>query len=79
MCWLTCEHRDTSDSQERVVADSQQMIPRTRKQLQDGVVALQDLVDGLKDDAEVAASQEYRDAVAILQKVEADWKAEEAA
>lgn len=52
------------------------MIPRTRKQLEDGVLTLQDLVDGLKDEAEVAASQEYKDATVILQQVETAWQAE---
>jgi hypothetical protein len=31
-------------SQERVLKDSEQMIPRTRKSLEDAVLALQDLV-----------------------------------
>ncbi|BEI86426.1 hypothetical protein CcaverHIS002_0607130 [Cutaneotrichosporon cavernicola] len=52
---------------ERIVADSQQMIPRTRKQLEDALVALQDLVAALAEDKAVAGSQEYQDAVAAVE------------
>ncbi|WOO77698.1 Tubulin-folding cofactor A [Vanrija pseudolonga] len=61
---------------ERVRKDSEQMIPRTRKQLEEGLVALQDLVGALHSDAAVAASQEYKDAFSVVQQVEAAWKGE---
>ncbi|GMK57376.1 hypothetical protein CspeluHIS016_0402100 [Cutaneotrichosporon spelunceum] len=51
---------------ERIVADSQQMIPRTRKQLEEALVALQDLVAVLGDDKAIAGSLEYQDAVAAV-------------
>ncbi|TXT13289.1 hypothetical protein VHUM_00656 [Vanrija humicola] len=61
---------------ERVQKDSEQMIPRTRKQLEEGLVALQDLVSALQADADVSATQEYQDAAGIVQQVEAAWKGE---
>jgi hypothetical protein len=59
-----------------VVKDSEQMIPRTRASLETGLIALQDLVDALSADADVAATNEYKDAAAIVSEVEAAWKAE---
>lgn len=61
---------NVADTQERIVADSQQMIPRTRKQLEEAHAGLQDLVDALKDDKAVSNSQEFQDAFSILQQVE---------
>lgn len=42
------------------------MIPRTRKQLEEALVALQDLVAVLGDDKAIAGSLEYQDAVAAV-------------
>ncbi|CAK9784337.1 co-chaperone [Cutaneotrichosporon oleaginosum] len=56
---------------ERIVADSQQMIPRTRKQLEEALVALQDLIAALEEDKAVAGSQEYQEAVAAAEAVQA--------
>lgn len=70
---ITSDCRARADGQERIVADSQQMIPRTRKQLEEAFVGLQDLVAALAEDKAVAGSQEYGDAVAIVEQVEKAW------
>lgn len=57
-----------------MLKDSEQMIPRTRKQLEAGLVELQDLVEALHADAATAQSQEFKDAFSIVQQVEAAWK-----
>jgi hypothetical protein len=46
------------------------MIPRTRKQLQDALVALQDLIAAVGEDKAVAGSQEYQEAVAAAEAVD---------
>lgn len=56
--------------------DSEQMIPRTRKQLEEAMVALEDLVNALHSEADVAATQEFKDAFSIVQQVETAWKGE---
>lgn len=52
------------------------MIPRTRKQLEEALVGLQDLVAALGEDKAIAGSQEYADAVASVGRVEAAWAEE---
>ncbi|KAI9631879.1 co-chaperone [Dioszegia hungarica] len=54
---------------ERVVKDSEQMIPRTKKSLDEAVVALEDLVDGMSSDETITATQEYKDAAEQLKVV----------
>ncbi|KAL7423201.1 hypothetical protein Q5752_002501 [Cryptotrichosporon argae] len=75
---LRTEGADGADirNAERVVADSEQMVPRTRRALEEAVVVLDDLLDGLKPDADVAASAEYTDAFSLVQQVQAAWKAD---
>jgi hypothetical protein len=52
------------------------MIPRTRKQLEETLLALQDLLDGLKGEEAVVETAEYKDAAAAVQKVEEAWAAD---
>ncbi|ORY31442.1 tubulin binding cofactor A [Naematelia encephala] len=56
---------------ERVVKDTEQMVPRTRKSLQEALQALEDLVAGLASEAEVTGSKEYETAVAVVNEVQA--------
>ncbi|ORX40232.1 putative Co-chaperone [Kockovaella imperatae] len=54
---------------ERVLKDSEQMIPRTQKSLQEARDGLKDLVDALGTEDSINATDEYKAAVAILDKV----------
>nr|ODO01074.1 co-chaperone [Cryptococcus depauperatus CBS 7855] len=58
---------------ERVLKESEKMIPITRDSLQEAHQVLKDL-NAVKTDEEISCSQEFGDAFSILQQVEADWK-----
>ncbi|WWC70616.1 uncharacterized protein I206_104567 [Kwoniella pini CBS 10737] len=55
---------------ERVLRDSEMMVPRTRKQLEEAVQSLDDLVTALQGEESISSSQEYKNAAAQLKEVE---------
>ncbi|CAD6570252.1 MAG: hypothetical protein TREMPRED_005704 [Tremellales sp. Tagirdzhanova-0007] len=61
---------------ERVLKDSEMMVPNTRRSLEKAMQALEDLVDGLHSEPEVVESQQYKDAFSQMQQVETAWKAD---
>ncbi|GFZ45355.1 hypothetical protein JCM24511_03081 [Saitozyma sp. JCM 24511] len=73
---LKDEDADGADirNAERVLKDSEQMIPRTRKSLEDAVLALQDLVDALAAEPSLSETPEYTAAKSQLEEVDAAWK-----
>ncbi|WVQ80547.1 hypothetical protein IAT38_002652 [Cryptococcus sp. DSM 104549] len=72
------EGKDGADirAAERVLKDSEMMVPKTRQALQDAYQALEDLVGALASEEAVANTDEYRQASSQLQEVEAAWNAE---
>ncbi|WVQ65933.1 uncharacterized protein L199_004111 [Kwoniella botswanensis] len=56
---------------ERVLRDSEMMIPRTKSQLEEAVQALDDLVTALQSEDSINGSVEYKDAVEQLKQVQA--------
>ncbi|KAK6908341.1 co-chaperone [Kwoniella mangroviensis CBS 10435] len=56
---------------ERVLRDSEMMIPRTKSQLEEAVQALDDLVNALQSEDAISSSAEYKDAVEQLKQVQA--------
>ncbi|ODN77578.1 hypothetical protein L202_04746 [Cryptococcus amylolentus CBS 6039] len=75
---LKADEADGADirAAERVLRDSEMMVPHTRRSLEEAFNALSDLVNALGEDGSVSATQEFRDAFSILQQVEVDWKSE---
>ncbi|WWC62409.1 uncharacterized protein I303_105005 [Kwoniella dejecticola CBS 10117] len=59
---------------ERVLKDSEMMVPRTRGQLEEAVQSLDDLVTALEGEESISSSQEYKDAAAQLKEIEAAWE-----
>ncbi|WVQ86706.1 hypothetical protein I312_100437 [Cryptococcus bacillisporus CA1280] len=59
---------------ERVLKDSEMMVPRTRRSLEEAFQALEDLVNAVGTEESVASTQEFREAFSQLQQVEVDWK-----
>ncbi|WVW84503.1 hypothetical protein I302_106537 [Kwoniella bestiolae CBS 10118] len=60
---------------ERVLRDSEMMVPRTRGQLEEAVQALDDLVSALKAEESINTTTEYKDAADQLKTIEAAWEA----
>ncbi|ADV21790.1 co-chaperone [Cryptococcus gattii Ru294] len=58
---------------ERVLKDSEMMVPRTRRSLEEAFQALEDL-NAVGTEESVASTQEFREAFSQLQQVEVDWK-----
>ncbi|WWD04712.1 hypothetical protein V865_002783 [Kwoniella europaea PYCC6329] len=56
---------------ERVLRDSEMMIPRTKSQLEEAVQALDDLVNALQSEEAISSSAEYKAAVEQLKQVRA--------
>ncbi|WVQ96793.1 hypothetical protein IAU59_003900 [Kwoniella sp. CBS 9459] len=61
---------------ERVLRDSEMMVPRTRNQLEEAYQALEDLVEALKPETAIAETQEFTNAFSQLQQVETAWKSD---
>ncbi|KAK8858456.1 hypothetical protein IAR55_002683 [Kwoniella newhampshirensis] len=75
---LKDEGKDGADirAAERVLKDSEMMVPRTRKQLEQAFQELEDLVNALHSEEALASTSEFQDAFSQLQQVEADWKSD---
>ncbi|WRT67639.1 uncharacterized protein IL334_004611 [Kwoniella shivajii] len=72
------EGKDGADirAAERVLRDSEMMVPRTRKQLEEAFQTLEDLVNALRPEESISSSPEWQDAFSQLQQVETAWKSE---
>ncbi|WVR06227.1 hypothetical protein IAU60_003257 [Kwoniella sp. DSM 27419] len=66
------EDREGADirAAERVLKDSETMVPHTQKQLAAAVESLEDLVNALQSEASIVETQEYKDAVQQLKQVQ---------
>ncbi|UOH80930.1 hypothetical protein LQV05_003591 [Cryptococcus neoformans] len=51
---------------ERVLKDSEMMVPRTRRSLEEAFQALEDLVNALGSDESIAGTQEFREAFILI-------------
>ncbi|WWC88815.1 uncharacterized protein L201_003728 [Kwoniella dendrophila CBS 6074] len=59
---------------ERVLKDSEMMVPRTRKQLEEAVQSLDDLINALQAEESISSTAELKDASDQLKHIESAWQ-----